>query len=136
MKLSLKKYLTHSIRWFIPFVLIGAICLTFCIFDGADAKLSYIMVLNIIAFFCPAAYYLFLFFKFRKKTLNLSPVEGVVSNWKAGSHRYTGKIIVNVDGEEYSTSSYFSCEECKNLVGKTITYAIIDEVLFVYEIKK
>lgn len=83
----------------------------------------------------PGAYYLIMFFVLKRKCKNVTPKDGVISNWEAGFYRYTGGVIIKIDDTEYSTSAYFSNEECKELIGKTISYAIIDETLFIYEIK-
>ena len=76
-----------------------------------------------------------MFFIFKNKCKSSDVAEGVVANWQTGFYRYTGSVIVKVDDKEYSTSAYFSHEECKELVGKTVLYAIIDELLFIYKIK-
>ena len=76
-----------------------------------------------------------MFFVYKNKCKNFTPVEGVITNWEAGFYRFTGGVIIKVDDKEYSTSAYFSNEECKELVGKSISYALIDETLFIYEIK-
>ena len=73
---------------------------------------------------------------FKKKCESVTPVDGVIANWEAGFFRYTGAVIVKVDDKEYSTSAYFSNEEAKEMVGKTVSYAIISETLFIYEVKE
>ena len=75
-------------------------------------------------------------FVFKKKCESATPVDGVIANWEAGFFRYTGAVIVNVDDKEYSTSAYFSNEEAKEMVGKTVSYAIISDTLFIYEVKE
>ena len=77
-----------------------------------------------------------MFFVFKKKCESATPVDGVIANWEAGSFRYTGAVIVKVDDKEYSTSAYFSNEEAKEMVGKTVSYAIISDTLFIYEVKE
>lgn len=137
MPLSLKKYLTSTLKWFIAFVLVGVMCLCVCFVDNIDKGvfLAIVVPISCITLLLPVVYYFARFLIFKRKCMNVTPVEGVIANWEAGEYRYTGRIIVNVDGKEYSTSSYFNYEECKELVGKTISYAIIDEILFIYEIK-
>ena len=75
-----------------------------------------------------------MFFIYKKKCKGFTPAEGVIMNWEPGFYRYTGSVIIKVDNKEYSTSAYFNYEDCKELVGKTISYAIIDEILFIYRI--
>ena len=138
MLLSLKRYLMFSLKLFAMLVFIGVICLGICFVDTIDTGVFLGLIIPVISMFLllPAGYYFVMFLIFKKKCMNSTPVEGVVTNWETSSfYRYTGCIIVNVDGREYSSSAYFSCHECKELVGKTITYAIIDETLFIYEVK-
>ena len=75
-----------------------------------------------------------MFFVYRKKRNNYTPIEGIVTNWTKGFYRNTGSVIVKFNDEEYSTSECFSYEECKNLIGKNILFAIIDEKLFIYKV--
>jgi len=138
MELSLKKYLMSAAKLLALFLFIGILCLVVCFVDTIDTGIFLALVIPVSCIFLlfPAGYYCWIFFVFNKKSKNIAPVEGVVTNWEAGFfYRGTGGIIVNVDGKEYATSAYFSCDECKQLVGKTVSYAIIDETLFVYEIK-
>ncbi len=55
---------------------------------------------------------------------------------EGGFFRYTGAVIIKTDDKEYSTSAYFSQEEAKEMVGKKVSYAIISDTLFIYEIKE
>lgn len=134
MELSLKKYLISALKFFASFLLSAILCFVLCFIGNNEAFVLIVLPIACMILLLLAGYYFAMFLNFRKKCSNFMPVEGVVFNWEAGS-KFSGSIIVNVEGEEYSTSSYFSYEECKALVGKTISYAIIDETLFVYEIK-
>ena len=82
----------------------------------------------------PGTYYLITFFIFKGKCKGVTPSEGIISNWKSGFYRYTGKVIIDIDDNEYSTAAYFASDECERLVGKTVSYAIINDKLFIYEI--
>lgn len=134
-KLTLSKYLTTSLKWLAPFAFLEIlICVLY--FSGiAEATLfAMINVVNFVCLLLPGGYYLTMFIVFKKKCENATPVDGVIVNWEAGFFRYTGAVIVKVDDKEYSTSAYFSNEEAKELVGKTVSYAIIADALFIYEI--
>ncbi len=137
MKLSLKRYLLSAIKWLSAFLgLEILICLFYLLDTKKSSSFIIINVMNFVILLPIGIYYLSLFFFFKKKCKDLTPKEAVVANWAAGSFRYTGKIIVKQDEEEYSTASYFSQEEAKNLVGKTVLYAIISDTLIIYEIKE
>ncbi len=77
-----------------------------------------------------------MFFIFKNKCQKIVPADGVITNWEQGFYRYTGSVIIKLNDNEYSTSAYFSTDECKELVGKSVSYAIINETLFIYEIKE
>lgn len=136
-KLTLSKYLTVAIKWLTPFALLEIlICVLY--FTGiAEATLfAMISVVNFVFLLPFGAYYLTMFFVFKKKCEGATPVDGIIVNWEVGFIRYTGAVIVKADDKEYSTSAYFSQEEAKEMVGKTVSYAIIADTLFIYEIKE
>ena len=137
MEVSLKKYLISALKWFAAFLFIIVLCIAVCFIDTIDKELFFAIIIPIscIVLLLPAGYYTTMFFVFKKKCRNFTPVEGVITNWETGFYRYSGSVIVEIDGKEYSTSSYFSHEECKELVGKMISYAIINETLFIYDFK-
>ena len=135
-KLSLSKYLTTALKWLTPF---AALEIIICIlhFSGIAEETIFAMitVVNFVFLLIPGGYYIVMFFVFKRKSVSATPVEGVITNWEPGFFRYTGALIVKVDGKEYSTSAYFNQEEAKEMVGKTVSYAIIADTLFIYEIK-
>ena len=136
MELSLRRYLISAVKWLSLFIAMQALIIICLIFEvgkrGSIITASIISFLILLPF---GIYYLFLFFYFKKKIKTAVPAEAVITNWAAGSFRYTGKVILNLDGKEYETASYFSQQEAKETVGKTVVYTIIDETLFIYEIK-
>ena len=137
MELSLKRYLSTALKWLIPFVLLEIFIFLLYFLRIAEAGLFAIVnVANLVCLLLPGTYFLVMFFVYKKKCKNFTPVEGVIANWEAGFYRYTGSVIIKVGDREYSTSAYFSNEECTELVGKSISYAIIDETLFIYDIKR
>ena len=134
-KLTLSKYLTTALKWLTPFALLEILICVLHFSGIAEATLfALINIANFICLLLPGGYYLTMFFVFKKKCESATPVDGVIANWEAGFFRYTGAVIVKVDDKEYSTSAYFSNEEAKEMVGKTVSYAIIADTLFIYEI--
>lgn len=136
MKLSLSKYLISALKWVALFALIEVLLLASWLTDTLETGifLFITVAINGVCTLLPAGYSFVMFLVCKKKCESYTPVEGVVSNWAAGFFQHTGSIIVKVDGKEYYTSAYFSHDEAKELVGKRVSYAIIDELLFVYEI--
>lgn len=138
MALSLKKCLMKALEYFGCFMFIVLICLVMGVAGSSDMGLTCLVSITVASVFMllPALYYFSYYLVFKKKYKDFTPVEGVVFNWEAGLFRGAGAIIVKVDDKKYSTLSYFNNEECNELVGKTISYAIIDDILFVYDIKE
>ncbi len=137
-QISLKKYLSSFIKSFASFLMVILLCVAVIFIDGIDTGVFLVIVLPVafLMLLLRSVYYLAMFFVFKKKCMGITPIECVVSNWETGFFRYSGSIIVNIEGKEYSTSAYFSHTECKELVGKTISCTIIDDMLLVFEIKE
>lgn len=136
-KITLFKYLTTALKWLTPFALLEILICVLHFTGIAEATLfALVNIANFICLLLPGGYYLTMFFVFKKKCESATPVDGVIANWEAGFFRYTGAVIVKVDEKEYSTSAYFSQEEAKEMVGKTASYAIIADTLFIYEVKE
>ena len=137
MKLSLKKYLTYSLKWLLPFTFLE-IFIGVLRFTGVVEATLFVLVniINLVCLLIPGVYYLAMFFVFKRKCGSFTPSEGVITNWEAGFFRYSGKVIIKTKEGEYSTSAYFSRYEAKETVGKTVSYAVIDETLFIYEVKE
>lgn len=137
MEYSLKKYLFTALKWLTPFVLLELlICILYFTGNVEETLFTIINIVDIVFLLLPGIYFLIMFFVFKKKCKSFTPVEGMITNWESGFYRYTGSVIIKINDKEYSTSAYFSNDECKELVGKIISYAIIDETLFIYDIKE
>lgn len=137
MEYSLKKYLFTALKWLTPFVLLELlICILYFTGNVEETLFTIINIVDIVFLLLPGIYFLIMFFVFKKKCKSFTPVEGMIANWESGFYRYTGSVIIKVDGKEYSTSAYFSNYECRELVGKNVSYAIIDDTLFIYDIKE
>ena len=95
-----------------------------------------VMPLCIFLLLLPGAYYLYYFFRCKKKADSLPRLRGTVCNWELGFFsRYNASVSVILDGKEYSTSYYISYEYARELVGKEIEYCVIDDdILFIFEV--
>lgn len=134
---SLKKYFFTALKWLTPFVLLEIlICILYFTGNVEATLFAIINIVDVVFLLLPGIYFLIMFFVFKKKCKGFTPAEGKIANWEAGFYRYTGSVIIKVDGKEYSTSAYFSNYECRELVGKNVSYAIIDDTLFIYDIKE
>lgn len=137
MELSTRKYLSTALKWFIPFALLETlICLLLFTKTIGTSVFAAVNIANFVCLLLPGMYFLITFFIFKNKCKKIVPADGVITNWKQGFYRYIGSVIIKLNDNEYSTSAYFSAEECKELVGKSVSYAIINETLFIYEIKE
>ena len=137
MKLSLRKYLGITLKWLALFAVIEVLLLVGWLTGVLETGIFLMITVAINGVFTllPAGYYFIMYLNFKNKCERYTPVEGVVSNWEAGFFQHTGSVMVKVDGNEYRSSAYFSSDEAKDLVGNSVLYAIIDEQLFIYEIK-
>ena len=135
MKLSLKKYLTTALEFLAGYVFLEIlICILYFAGEGKDFSFIFTNIANFAFLLSPGAYHLTMFFVFKKKSEKATPEDAVITTWES-SFRYHGKVIVKKDDTEYASPSYFSHVECKDLVGKTISCAIIYDTLFIYCVK-
>ena len=138
---SVKKYFTAGALYVLGFLglLLATLCISVVKSKNAADFGTFMMVGAVIggAVLLPiAAYYLIMGAVYRKKCAQHTPVMGVVSNWEIGFMRNTACICLKTtDGTEYKTSAVFGIAEAKEMVGKPILYAIVDEQLLVYEVK-
>lgn len=135
MKISLNKYLTYAVGLLLAFTGIGALSALIWIFDDDSFQNIFFVAIIVVGLLVPSLYYFYLFFKLKKKSVDVILRDAVVCNWES-SGRYSGRIIIKVDDKEYKTSAYFSHQECKDMVGQTVLYAIIDGVLFIDSVKE
>lgn len=135
MKISLNKYLTYAVGLLLAFIGIVALSALIWIFDDVSFQLYFLVVISVVGLLVPSLYYFYLFFKLKKKSVDIILRDAVVYNWES-SGKYSGRIIIKDDGKEYKTSAYFSHQECKDMVGQTVAYAIIDGILFIDSVKE
>ena len=136
MNFSLKKYLQIALFW-LGYSLISCLLILFCqlLLDGESATmLTALCAMVAFAEFIPGVYNLSNFFDYKKKCEKYTPVEGVIFNWSAGIPRPYGMVIIKEGDTEYTTGSYITQSECTEMVGKRVKYAIIEDVLFIYEV--
>ncbi len=113
------------------------ICLALGTVEGAD--IMYAMALGAIGgaiFILPFSVYHFIMYSRLKSRINdVAPTEMRVSNWRLSFlFRSSAAVTVELDGCEYWSAAYFSRDEAMRLVGKSISAAVIDGKLFVYDI--
>ena len=136
MPLTLRKTLTFSLLWLIPFACLELLILLLYATNAQDGEFAAILsAVTLLCLFLPGAYYLVMFFRYRKSCKDHTPVRGVITNWQTGFFRGCGGVILKLGDKEYSTASVFSYDECKEMVGKTVSYALIDEDLFLYAVE-
>ena len=136
MPLSLHKYLISSLKWLASFLFILIFCFVLWFADVLSTSMLLLITVAIdgLFVFLPFAYYFAMFLIYKRKSKSYTPKEGKISNWEEGFFRYTASVIVCIDDNEYQSSAYFTPCEAKELVGKDITYALIDDTLFIYNI--
>ena len=135
-KLSLQRYLITALKWIGTFALLELL-LCAIYFTGVVETTFFAMlgVINFLFLLLPGVYYLTMFLVFKKRCEGVTPMDGVIVNWEAGFFRGTGAVMIKVKDQEYTTSAYFSQEDAKEMVGKSVSYAVIDDTLFLYEVK-
>ena len=134
---GLKKYLITAFFYLGMFAIEFLLCLLLAFIKGLNIEMAMLIgsVLGLIVLL-PAIYYFVWFFVFRKKCRSITPGEGIVVNWQLGFFKHTGSVSVKVNDREYSTGLVFFRDEAQGLVGKSVLYAVFDDVLFLYEIKE
>lgn len=136
MKLSLKKYIHMTLYWFGLFLVYCVLTLASILLLKESTKFVLVMVICVIACFFLGfgVYNLCSYISMKKKCKKITPEVGTIFNWQADWNRPFGSVILKVGENEYSTSPYFLSEDCRRMVGKQVRYAIIDDVLFLYEL--
>ncbi len=131
-KLSLKKYRNMALKYFAAAAFIELFGIFSGMLEGLEIELSLIIatVICVIFLVIPGFVWLGLFFSYRKKSANVEPRVGYIKNWEAT--RRMGKVVMIVDGKEVATPAYFSHSEAKELVGKTVEFAVFEDVLFLF----
>lgn len=135
MKISLNKYLVHAVGTLIAFICLAIILIALWLFGDVDLKFYLLLALTVVGLLIPSIHDFYLFFKLRKKSADVILREAIVSNWESVG-KYFGRILITVDDREMHTSAHFHHQECKEMVGKTVSYAIIDGILIIDSVKE
>lgn len=128
-KLCFQKYRNSSVLYSFLFV----VCVLLTIAMPGALKLMGLIIIFVAA--CFAAYHIYAYFSYQKKAENLTPSIGTISNWKLSGHRgYFGCVVLNLNGVEYCSPNYFQTYEAEEMVGKEVSYVIVEETLLIYEV--
>ena len=72
---------------------------------------------------------------YQKKAAELTPQTGVIFNWGKASRRTPwGHVTLKHNGTEYESAPYFYHATAESMVGKEVSYVIVDDTLLIYEI--
>lgn len=136
MKLSAKKYMHMTLYWFGFFLVYCMIVFISILLLKDITKMILAMIMGVVACISLGfgVYNLCSYISMKKKCEKITPEVGTIFNWQADWNRPFGSVILKVGENEYSTSPYFLSEDCRRMVGKQVRYAIIDDVLFLYEL--
>ena len=133
-KLCFKKYRHNSILFCV--LLICTVILG--VLSGGFMGLFAILC-GVLGFGGFAAYYLYAYITYRKRCRDLVPQEGVIANWQVDT--YMGRassrwarVTVKVDEKEYASPTCFRLDEAQAMVGKRVSYVILEDTLLIYEI--
>ncbi|MBQ7768806.1 MAG: hypothetical protein IJ403_07995 [Oscillospiraceae bacterium] len=112
-------------------IFLACLLLSLGLFDGMRI-LGLFFTLIVL---CVSVYYFYAYFSYQKKAKGLTPNIGTISNWKLSGHKsFWGCVVLNVDGVEYCSPNYFSAYEAEEMVGKQVSYVIVEETLLIYDI--
>ena len=128
-KLCFEKYKKSSILYILAFLA----CLLLSIAMPEEKRiLAVILSLVVFSF---AAYYTYAYFSYQKKVENLTPSIGTISNWRVSGHRSSwGCVVLNLNGVEYCSPNYFRTYEAEAMVGKEVSYVIVEDTLLIYDV--
>lgn len=132
--LSTKKSLRQSsiiLGLFLFMLLIGIIFGTIqnAVLTGAIIGLMF----GSLFFLIPAYYYLIIAIILSKKSNNCEKQICKVNNWSSWARMF-GRVSVLIEDKEYPTAAYFTGVEARSFVGKDISFCIIGETLFIFEV--
>ena len=93
------------------------------------------LVLSVLGFGSVVAYNLYAYISYKNKSQNMTPSVGTISNWRISGYRnHWGCVILELGGKEYCSPNYFGAYEAEEMVGKEVSYIIIDDTLLIYNI--
>ncbi len=129
-KLCFRKYKTNSIWSGVLIVVLLVLCLLL------GTVVGYIgFVICLFGFGSVVAYNVFCYIAYQKKVKDMVPKIGTIFNWNLSGHRSRlGCVTLKVDEKEFCSPHYFMADDAENMVGKTVSYVIVDDTLLIYEI--
>ncbi len=129
-KLCFRKYKNNSIL----FSILLAVCVCLCILIG-DIMGYFGLVLSLLGFGGVIVYNLYAYFTYKKKAKNMTPRIGTISNWSLSGYRsHWACVVLQWEGKEYYSPHCFSSYEAEEMVGKEVSYIIINDTLLIYDI--
>ncbi|MBP3347126.1 MAG: hypothetical protein J6L92_00015 [Clostridia bacterium] len=133
---SFRKYLMDFLKWLGVFALAIMLLFTMGLVKSADRDVITMFVWLIcgLAFIPYMLYSIYRVVTDARGIKTAKPIKAEVKNWGSGYMRGSGYVEVIIDGNTYSTPSYFSHEEAKSLVGRQISCCIINDGLFIFSI--
>jgi len=128
-KLCFEKYKKSSIKDSLIFLA----CLLFSAAMPEGKRIMGIL-LSLVVFFV-AAYHIYAYFSYQKKVKDLTPSIGTISNWKTSGYRSLwGCVVLKLNGVEYCSPHYFRTYEAEEMVGKEVSYVIVEDTLLIYDV--
>ncbi len=93
-----------------------------------------VIVFSLVPFFL-AIYHTYAYVSYQKKVKALTPSIGTISNWGlSGRRSYWGHVVLKLDGVTYCSPDYFRAYEAEEMVGKEVSYVIVEDTLLIYEV--
>lgn len=133
----LKRYLKHGVIQVLIFIGLLLMCIVGAIIIDSEASAALILPGMVAGglYLIPGVYYIIRYFSYKKHLEQMSVRDGVIWNWELGYLRTNGAVAVKEDDREYLSSAIFSRDEAKDMVGSTISYAIVDDELVIIQVK-
>lgn len=133
---SLKKYLKTALLILgIYFLTVIAGAMVGSINDDEWIACTIFAVIGGLVYVPMFIYYLYLFFKTRIKLKSAEVKEGSISSWNlVYATRSMAYLIINDGYVDYHTAAVFSRYSAPDMVGRSVSYAIIDDKAVIVEL--
>ena len=131
-KLCFKKYRNYTLLYSVLLIISTVLCLLISIVDA----MGYVgLVMCLLGFGSCIIYYIYSYYSYGKKALGIEAQIGTIKNWNVSGYRARcASVVLCVDGKEYSSPNYFGIYEAQEMVGKQVSYIIIEDTLLIYAI--
>ena len=137
MKLCFRKYCARFILFAVATVLTTTVSLLIVSVVPEDPQALLLLVVSLLVLAPFTAYNLICWLVYRKIGQKMQPQTATVVNWQCVGGRgfnRTANISIKIGEEEYFSPGYFSAEEARDMVGRTISYVLADHTVLVYEV--